>query len=81
MTPHSLEVYEPGGSIPSYRRRTLHPNPRLIARRYLRWVNYIEGRPGGVYPCIQRIRIYKCGVWPEGDTYVGETRVRKERTR
>lgn len=72
-----FHVYEPGASIPSYAvTRATRRDPLRLASRFIRWVNYVWSRPGGVDCAVSRVKVWRVNIWPEGPAYVGERRRR-----
>lgn len=57
-----LHVWEPNHSdIATYSKYTKHPDPVVVALRYMRWVNWYAGQPGGVDCAIKKIVVYESG--------------------
>lgn len=74
---YRFDCREPNSSFDGYTfaAMTRHPDPMRLARRYMSWVNYMGGRPGGVDCTIYRIRVCSVGIWPYGgDEVIGHLR-------
>lgn len=78
MTMYRIELRETGaarnGPWATYDEMTEHPDPVKVARRYIRFVNHIHNKPGGYDQVLARARVFRVGIWPEGDTFVKEVR-------
>lgn len=74
---HRIEFRETGNSSrawASFDELTRNKNPVAVARRYLRLVNHVANKPGGYDQVLSGARVYRVGVWPEGDTFLREVR-------
>lgn len=82
-TLHRIEFRETGadrgGPWATFAETTKHPDPTKVARRYIRLVNHLANKPGGYDQVLAAARVYRVGLWPGGDTFVKEIRVRSPR--
>ncbi len=66
MALYEIEAYEVGERIPTWTVATHNKDPLKVARRYLRFVNYCCGGPGGHDRTVSRVAVYLVRTWPDG---------------
>ena len=55
---HQIHVFAPGRGPAAEVYIIDHPLPVVVARRLLRWVNYIHSHPGGQWPTYTRAVVF-----------------------